>query len=82
MNVWLEGTKVCLEVTGNNQEKFEAMDLESNREETEAVEDHQEVCNKEAAAEIIGVLKNRSRNQHLTMGYQNPRKRWAKDDDV
>jgi hypothetical protein len=27
MNAWLYGTRACLEVMGDNLEKFEAMDL-------------------------------------------------------
>jgi hypothetical protein len=53
-NAWLERTRACLEVMGDNQKKFEAMDLESNREQINVAEEHQEICSKVDAVEIIG----------------------------
>jgi hypothetical protein len=48
------------------------MGLEANPEEINAVEDHWEIPNKEAAVETIGALKDRSRDQWMAMGYQKP----------
>jgi hypothetical protein len=62
MIAWLEGTMVCLEGIGGNQEKFEAMDLEANTEEIVVVVEHQEARSEEA----IGALEDRSGDQQPT----------------
>jgi hypothetical protein len=43
-----------------DKEEMDATDFEANLEETEVVAEHQEVPNKEAAAEMIGALKDQS----------------------
>jgi hypothetical protein len=40
-----------------NQEKLEAMNLETNPEEIEAIVEHQEIPNQEASVETVGALK-------------------------
>jgi hypothetical protein len=62
-----------------NQEKWGAMDLETNPEETEAIVEHQEIFNKEDSVETVGALKDRSSGQELAMGYQNPLRKWTKN---
>jgi hypothetical protein len=79
MKAILEEIKIVME-TG--LEEVKAMDLEANPEEIDAVAEHQEVPNKEAAVETIGALEDQSGDQQLAVEYQNLQKRWNKDDVV
>jgi hypothetical protein len=63
-------------------EEMDTTDFEANWEKSKTIMMRQEVPNKEAAVETTGALEDWSGNQQMTMGYQNPQKRRAKDDDV
>jgi hypothetical protein len=54
----------------------------ANPNEIEAVVEHQEVANKEAAVETIVILKDQSGDQQLAVGCHNPCKRQTKDSGV
>jgi hypothetical protein len=49
--------------------EMDNVDLEANREKLEAIAEHQEVPNKEAAVEMIGALKDQSGDWHLAVRY-------------
>jgi hypothetical protein len=49
-----------------------AMDMVANPKETEAIVEHQEVANKEAAVETIVILKDQCGDQQPAVGCHNP----------
>jgi hypothetical protein len=51
-------------------EEVEAMDLEANSEETEAVVEWQEIPNEEAAVGTIGALEDQHGDRHLAIGHR------------
>jgi hypothetical protein len=55
-----------------SHKKLEAINLEANPEEIEAIVEHQEIPHKEASVETVGALKDRPRDQELAVEYQNP----------
>jgi hypothetical protein len=70
MDAWKEGMEVCV---GK---------LEANRKKSDAVVEHHEVPNEEAAVETTGTWKGRCEDQGQTVGSQNPLKRQTKDNVV
>jgi hypothetical protein len=59
--------------------KWDTMGSGTNRGKSEAVAARQEVPKEEAQVEAIGAPEDRPMGQEPTVGYSNPRKRWAKD---
>jgi hypothetical protein len=70
MDVNLDKTEDCMEK------------MEENPEEIDAVMEHQEDPNEEAAVETIRAFVDRSGDQQPFVGYQNPLKRRTQVDDV
>jgi hypothetical protein len=56
MDAWIEETEACVRK------------MEANREKPDAVPEHQEVPNEEAAVETIGALQDRYGERHLAVG--------------
>jgi hypothetical protein len=56
-------------------EERKATSLEANQAEIEAIAEHQEVPNEEAAMETIRALEDRSGDHQPAVGYRNPLKR-------
>jgi hypothetical protein len=61
-------------------DKMDTMDLETNREKFEAVADHQEIRNEEAAVETIRALEDRYGDWHLAVGRCRQPKKWTQGD--